>query len=112
MHKNKALVIRQIEVMRDRRMRLRVRAVHLERAEMREDHGGGVCVRRLVRRRSRFLRWRVKRPLQEVDICRRLRRCAVGILDLWLGLGGLLAREREDELRVLARGFCDALVCV
>lgn len=88
--------------------------MHLERAEVREDHGRGVCVGRLARGLDRALRRRVECPLQEVDICRRLGRGAIRILDLCLALGGggLRPRKREDELRVLARGFRNPLVCL
>lgn len=112
MHQNQALIIRQIQMMCDSGMRLRVGPVHLERAEMSKDHGRGMCVGRVARARDRALCRRVKRPLQKVDVCCCLSRCTVRVLDLCFALGSLLPRKREDELRVLARGFGDALVGV
>lgn len=104
--------------MRDSRMRLRIRTVHLERAEMCEDHGGGVCIgcpargRSRGRGRNRVLgRW-MESPLQEMNVCCGFRRCTIYLLDFWLSLGRLLARKREDELRILASRFRDTLVCV
>lgn len=99
-------------MVRDSRMRLRKGPMHLERAEMCEDHSGSMRVGSLARGADRALRRRVECPLQEVDVCCSLGRCTVRILDLCFALGSLLARKREDELRVLARGFGNALVCV
>lgn len=86
--------------------------MHLERTEVREDHSRSVCVGSLALRLSRLLRRRVESPLQEVDIRARAKRVAVGVDFFGTDVVGLLAREGEDELRVVTRGVGNALVDV
>jgi hypothetical protein len=63
MHKDQSLIIRQIQVVRNSSMRLSIRAMHLERAEVREDHCRSVGVGSLALGLSRLLRRRVESPL-------------------------------------------------
>lgn len=86
--------------------------MHLERTEVREDHSRSVCVGSFALRLSRLLRRRVESPLQEVDIRTRAKRVAVGVDFFGTDVVGLLAREGEDELRVVTRGVGNALVDV
>lgn len=106
MHKHEAFLIRQIQVVRKGRVRLGVGSVVFIRGKMSEDHRGRVDIvrrRRLLRLRGRGM----ERPLQEMDI-------GAGAGGHFLALGGLLFRclagQRENELRMLARGGRDALV--
>lgn len=68
MHKDQTLIIGQVKVMRNSSVRLRIRAVHLERTEVSEDHSRGVGVGSLALGLSRLLSWRVESPLQEVNV--------------------------------------------
>ena len=111
MHQNQALVIRQIQIMRDSRVRLRKGAVHLISTEVGKDHSRGVVIGRVAGRNSRFLgRW-VESPLQEMDVRHRLVLSLCGLL-LWCLALARLSREGEDELRVVSCGFGNALVGV
>lgn len=109
MHENQTLVIRQIQVMCDSSMRLRKRAVHLERAEIRENHRRGVVVDGVLHGGNKVVRGWVECPLQEVDFRGSLGRRPVWRLHVFVGG---LAWEREDELGVVAGSFSDAQVRV
>lgn len=109
MHKDQTFVIRQIQVMRDSSMRLRERTVHLERAEIRENHRRGVVVDRLLHGGNKVVRGWVECPLEEMDFRSSLSRRPVWRLHVLIGG---LAWEGEDELGIVARGVSNAQVRV
>lgn len=97
--------------MRDSRVRLRERAMQLVRGKMRENDRRSMRVGRL-RRRSwsvGFSGGWVERPLEKMDVCARSSCFSIFLRGLF-GLLGLLSGEREDELRIVARGGGNALV--
>lgn len=113
MHEDEALLIGEVEVVRDDGVRLRKRAVQLVSGQVREDDRGRVRRRQRAARHRR--RGRVERPLQEVDVSACAGVCVGGGRGGAVTLGRLLlllARQRQDELRVLAGGVGDALVGV
>lgn len=105
MHKDQTLVIRQIEVVSNSSVRLGIRAVHFIHTQIGEDHSRGVVI---GRRQSRPLSRRVESPLEEVNVGN----SASSLGRLLCLFGGLRARERQDELRVLACGLHNTLVCI
>lgn len=99
--------------MSDGCVRLRISAVQLVRRQLRKDNRGCVRVGKLSRRgvfrggRGR----RVEAPLEKVDIGACLGGClGFALLFCWFFLG-LRARQRQDELGVLAGCGGNTLVC-
>lgn len=118
-HEYQALRLCEVEVVGDSGVRLGVSAVQLVRRKRGEDDSRCVGVRKLGRsrglrrRRSR----RVEAPLEEVDVCASLggglslaSLLSLIVLDRFFLLD-LVAGQRKDELRVLARCGGDTLVC-
>lgn len=115
-HEHDALLVRQVEVVRDGGVRLGVGAVDLVGREVGEDDGRGVRAGQRAGGDGRGRRGgrRVKPPLEEVDVgagavVARFGGLVADLLRLRLAL---LAGQGQHELRVLAGGLGDALVGV
>lgn len=106
-HKNQTLLIGQIQVVCNSCMRLSIGTVHFEGTQVGKNHSRSVCVGRFTRGRNEVVsRW-MESPLQEVDFGSVLSLLAVG-----RGIfNGLLDRDWKNELRVVASGGSNALVC-
>lgn len=107
------MTIRQIQMMRNRRMRLRVLAMQLKRRQMSKDHRTGMRVLRplaLLRRHRR----RVETPLQEMYVRRRALRVAAKAVGSLCDVAGAVLSggswEGQDELWVFECGGVDASV--